>query len=127
MVALYIGQSGQNGHFPGWAKIFFQIASVPTVIFARYLPSFCFAILLPLPSFCFIIGARDFSFLAPFPSFRTVAAVRNSYDRLSHPTAGLSTSYKKKPINIPVTLTLYAPAHHHDKKQVFLTQKVLTL
>ena len=24
MVALYIGQSGQNGHFPGWAKIFFQ-------------------------------------------------------------------------------------------------------
>ena len=69
MVALYSGQSGQNGHFPGRAKIFFQIASVPTVIFARYLPSFCFAILLPLPSFCFIIGARDFSFLAPFPFF----------------------------------------------------------
>ena len=67
MVALYSGQSGQNGHFPGRAKIFFQIASVPTVIFARYLPSFCFAILLPLSSFCFIIGARDFSFLAPFP------------------------------------------------------------
>ena len=56
MVALYSGQSGQNGHFPGRAKIFFQIASVPTVIFARYLPSFCFAILLPLSSFCFIIG-----------------------------------------------------------------------
>lgn len=54
MVALYSGQSGQNGHFPGRAKIFFQIASVPTVIFARYLPSFCFAILLPLPSFCFL-------------------------------------------------------------------------
>ena len=54
MVALYIGQSGQNGHFPGRAKIFFQIASVPTVIFARYLPSFCFAILLPLPSICFL-------------------------------------------------------------------------
>ena len=51
MVALYIGQSGQNGHFPGWAKIFFQIAPVPTVIFARYLPSFCFAILLPLYDF----------------------------------------------------------------------------
>ena len=79
MVALYSGQSGQNGHFPRRAKIFFQIASVPTVIFARYLPSFCFAILLPLPSFCFIIGARDFSFLAPFLLFRTVAAVRNSY------------------------------------------------
>ena len=41
-------------------------APVPTVILARYLPSFCFAILLPLSSFCFIIGARDFSFLAPF-------------------------------------------------------------
>ena len=24
MVALYSGQSGQNGHFPGRAKIFFQ-------------------------------------------------------------------------------------------------------
>ena len=60
MVALYIGQSGQNGHFPGWAKIFFQIASVPTVIFARYLPSFCFAILLPLSSICFIIGGKRF-------------------------------------------------------------------
>ena len=59
MVALYSGQSGQNGHFPGRAKIFFQIAPVPTVILARYLPSFCFAILLPLSSFCFIIGARD--------------------------------------------------------------------
>ena len=67
MVALYSGQSGQNGHFPGRAKIFFQIASVPIVIFARYLPSFCFAILLPLSTFCFIIGVRDFSFLAPFP------------------------------------------------------------
>lgn len=32
MVALYSGQSGQNGHFPGRAKIFFQIASVPTAI-----------------------------------------------------------------------------------------------
>ena len=69
MVALYIGQSGQNGHFPGRAKIFFQIASVPTVIFARYLPSFCFAILLPLPSFCFIIGTRDPHFSLLFLSF----------------------------------------------------------
>ena len=92
MVALYSGQSGQNGHFPGWAKIFFQIAPVPTVILARYLPSFCFAILLPLSSICFIIGgkrfliSRSFSFLL----FRTVAAVRNSYGRLSHPTAAYS-------------------------------------
>ena len=46
MVALYIGQSGQNGHSPVWAKIFFQIAPVPTVILARYLPPFCFAILI---------------------------------------------------------------------------------
>ena len=63
--------------------------------------------------------SRSFS----FPSFRTVAAVRNFYDRLSHPTVGLSTSYKKKPINIPVALTLYAPAHHHDKNQVFFDTK----
>ena len=69
MVALYSGQSGQNGHFPGRAKIFFQIAPVPTVIFARYLPSFCFAILLPLPSFCFIIGAEISHFSLLFLSF----------------------------------------------------------
>ena len=127
MVALYSGQSGQNGHFPGRAKIFFQIASVPTVIFARYLPSFCFAILLPLSSICFIIGGKRFLISRSF-SFVPHGCSRAEFlCRLSHPTAGLSTSYKKKPINIPVTLTLYAPAHHHDKKQVFLTQKVLTL
>ena len=80
----------------------------------------------PFVILCYNRGENS-SFLAPFPSFRTVAAVRNFYDRLSHPTAELSTSYKKHPINIPVTLTLYAPAHHHHKKQVFLTQKVLTL
>ena len=61
---------------------------------------------------CYNRGENS-SFLAPFPLFRTVAAVRNFYDRLSHPTAGLSTSYKKHPINIPVTLTLYATDHHH--------------
>ena len=61
---------------------------------------------------CYNRGENS-SFLAPFPLFRTVAAVRNFYDRLSHSTAGLSTSYKKKPINIPVTLTLYATDHHH--------------
>ena len=68
MVALYIGQSGQNGHFPGWAKIFFQIASVPTVIFARYLPSFCSChFVAPFVILCYNRGkrfliSRSFSF-----------------------------------------------------------------
>ena len=92
MVALYSGQSGQNGHFPGRAKIFFQIASVPTVIFARYLPSFCSChFVAPFVILCYNRGkrfliSRSFSFLL----FRTVAAVRNSYGRLSHPTAAYS-------------------------------------
>ena len=69
MVALYIGQSGQNGHFPGRAKIFFQIASVPTVIFARYLPSFCSChFIAPFVILCYNMGkrfliSRSFSFL----------------------------------------------------------------
>ena len=85
-------------------------------------------VIVPFVILCYNRGKRFLiSRFFSFPSFRTVAAVRNFYDRLSHPTVGLSTSYKKKPINIPVTLTLYAPAHHHDKKQVFLIQKVLTL
>ena len=86
MVALYIGQSGQNGHFPGRAKIFFQIASVPTVIFARYLPSFCSChFVAPFVILCYNRGKRS-SFLAPFPfySFRTATTVRNFYGRLSH-------------------------------------------
>ena len=81
MVALYSGQSGQNGHFPGWAKICFQIASVPTVILARYLPSFCFAILLPRSSIWFIIGGKRFLISRSFPLFRTAATVRNSYNQ----------------------------------------------
>ena len=68
------------------------------IIFARYLPSFCFAILLPLSSFCFIIGARDSSFLAPFPLFRTVAAVRNFYLLILY-----TTSYTKSRIKAPLT------------------------
>ena len=43
-----------------YLTMLFPLASVPTVIFARYLPSFCFAILLPLSSICFIIGGKRF-------------------------------------------------------------------
>ena len=92
MVALYSGQSGQNGHFPGRAKIFFQIAPVPTVILARYLPSFCFAILLPLSSICFIIGGKRFLISRSF-SFVPHGCSRAEFlCRLSHPTAGFNTS-----------------------------------
>ena len=76
-----------------YLTMLFPLASVPTVIFARYLPSFCFAILLPLLPFCFIIGSERSSFLAPFPLFRTVAAVRNSYDRLDEEGVNLLRCY----------------------------------
>lgn len=54
-----------------YLTMLFPLASVPTVILARYLPSFCFAILLPLSSIYDIVGARDSSFLAPFPFLRS--------------------------------------------------------